>query len=67
MSSELAKHPHSSCDAAAAESIGVFAEPEMAVRQLTPTTSFLVIASDGVFEFMPSQTVVDMVSSQLLP
>lgn len=45
----------------AAERIGVFAEPEVVTRQLTAQNPFIVIASDGVFEFLPSQSVVDMV------
>ncbi len=50
------------CDAAA-ETIGVCAEPELAIRNLTPANPFFLIGSDGIFEFMPSQTVVDMVST----
>eukprot|EP00798_Chlamydomonas_sp_ICE-L_P016616 gene16616-22859_t len=46
----------------AAERIGVFAEPEVVSRQLTSHHPFLVIASDGVWEFLPSQSVIDMVS-----
>eukprot|EP00736_Rhodelphis_marinus_P000611 Rmarinus@m.26729 len=45
-----------------AEQIGVCAEPEVLVKDLTPRDEFLIIASDGVFEFMPSQLVVDIVS-----
>ena len=45
----------------AAERIGVFAEPEIMIRQLTRTNPFLVLASDGVWEFLSSQSVVDMV------
>jgi serine/threonine protein phosphatase PrpC len=40
----------------------VFAEPELEFRYLGPHDSFLIIASDGVFEFISSQRVVDMVS-----
>lgn len=47
--------------AAAAETIGVCAEPELAIHNLTPANPFFLIGSDGIFEFMPSQTVVDMV------
>lgn len=47
---------------AAAERIGVFAEPELEFRHLGPNDAFLIIASDGVFEFISSQRVVDMVS-----
>lgn len=45
-----------------AETIGVVATPEIVVLELTPNHSFFVIASDGVFEFLSSQTVVDMVA-----
>jgi serine/threonine protein phosphatase PrpC len=44
-----------------AEKIGVIADPEVSVVRLTPKHPFFVIASDGVFEFMSSQTVVNMV------
>lgn len=46
----------------AAEMIGVCAEPELAIRNLTPANPFFLIGSDGIFEFMPSQSVVDMIS-----
>ncbi|XP_057475233.1 probable protein phosphatase 2C 35 [Actinidia eriantha] len=45
-----------------AESIGVVAIPEVSMVQLTPDHLFFVIASDGVFEFLSSQTVVEMVT-----
>ncbi|XP_031487553.1 protein phosphatase 2C and cyclic nucleotide-binding/kinase domain-containing protein [Nymphaea colorata] len=45
-----------------AESIGVVATPEVAVMELTANHPFFVIASDGVFEFISSQMVVDMVA-----
>jgi serine/threonine protein phosphatase PrpC len=44
-----------------AESIGVVAEPEIFVVELKPSHQFFVVASDGVFEFLSSQTVIDMV------
>lgn len=44
-----------------AETIGVVATPEIVVLELTPNHPFFVLASDGVFEFLSSQTVVDMV------
>lgn len=47
-----------------AETIGVVANPEIVVLELTPEYPFFVVASDGVFEFLSSQTVVDMVSGQ---
>lgn len=44
-----------------AETIGVVATPEIVILELTPDHPFFVLASDGVFEFLSSQTVVDMV------
>ncbi|KAL2979809.1 hypothetical protein AAZX31_13G193600 [Glycine max] len=46
-----------------AETIGVIAVPEVSTVQLTPNHLFFVVASDGVFEFLSSQTVVDMAAS----
>ncbi|XP_008775719.1 probable protein phosphatase 2C 35 [Phoenix dactylifera] len=45
-----------------AESIGVVAVPEVMTVRITPSHLFFVVASDGVFEFLSSQAVVDMVS-----
>ncbi|XP_076935695.1 protein phosphatase 2C and cyclic nucleotide-binding/kinase domain-containing protein-like isoform X1 [Bidens hawaiensis] len=50
-----------------AETIGVVANPEIVALDLTPDHLFFVIASDGVFEFLSSQAVVDMVSSYTDP
>ena len=44
-----------------AEKIGVVSEPEVSTLQLMPNHLFFVVASDGVFEFISSQAVVDMV------
>ena len=44
-----------------AEKIGVVATPEVSIVQLTPNHLFFVVASDGVFEFLSSQAVVNMV------
>ncbi|XP_022856871.1 protein phosphatase 2C and cyclic nucleotide-binding/kinase domain-containing protein-like [Olea europaea var. sylvestris] len=44
-----------------AETVGVVANPEIVVLELTSNNPFFVIASDGVFEFLSSQTVVEMV------
>ena len=44
-----------------AETIGVVANPEIVVFELTQDHPFFVLASDGVFEFLSSQTVVEMV------
>ncbi|CAJ2658527.1 unnamed protein product [Trifolium pratense] len=49
------------------ETIGVIAVPEVLTVKLTPNHLFFVVASDGVFEFLSSQTVVDMASSYADP
>ncbi|XWS39092.1 hypothetical protein CRYUN_Cryun18bG0020500 [Craigia yunnanensis] len=50
-----------------AEKIGVIAVPEISVVRLTPNHLFFVVASDGVFEFLPSQTVVNMAAAYTDP
>lgn len=45
-----------------AEKIGVVAVPEVSVLQLQPNHKFFIIASDGVFEFLSSQIVAEMVA-----
>uniref|UniRef100_A0A7N0UPY0 protein-serine/threonine phosphatase n=1 Tax=Kalanchoe fedtschenkoi TaxID=63787 RepID=A0A7N0UPY0_KALFE len=45
-----------------AEKIGVVAVPEVSTVKLNSNHLFLVIASDGIFEFLSSQAVVNMVS-----
>lgn len=45
---------------AAAEAVGVTAQPEMLSRQLTENDEVLILASDGIFEFMTNQEVMDM-------
>ncbi|KAF0696353.1 hypothetical protein As57867_012864, partial [Aphanomyces stellatus] len=45
------------------EELGVFAEPEIVTKTLSPHDKFIVIASDGVFEFLTSQAVVNMVKA----
>lgn len=51
---------------AMAERIGVIAVPEVKEVKITPEHLFFVVASDGVFEFLSSQTVVNMVSYLIL-
>ncbi|ETV89480.1 AGC protein kinase, variant 1 [Aphanomyces astaci] len=46
-----------------AESLGVFATPEIASLQLTSNDRYVIIASDGVFEFLTNQAVVDIVKT----
>lgn len=43
------------------EELGVVAEPEILCKALNLHDRFIVIASDGVFEFLTSQNVVDIV------
>ncbi|KAE8717689.1 Protein phosphatase 2C and cyclic nucleotide-binding/kinase domain-containing protein [Hibiscus syriacus] len=50
-----------------AETIGVISVPEIKVVKLTPNHLFFVVASDGVFEFLPSQTVVNMAAAYTDP
>ena len=45
---------------AIAEELGVIAEPEMLARDLSPDDKILVLASDGVFEFLTNQSVIDI-------
>ncbi|XP_024362435.1 probable protein phosphatase 2C 35 [Physcomitrium patens] len=45
-----------------AEKIGVTAVPEVLCLELRPRHPFFLIASDGVFEFLSSQAVVDIVA-----
>jgi serine/threonine protein phosphatase PrpC len=43
-----------------ADRIGVFAKPEMLTMELTGNEEILVIASDGIFEFITNQGVIDI-------
>ena len=43
-----------------AEDLGVFAEPEIITRELTAQDKIIVLASDGVFEFLTNQSVIDI-------
>ncbi|VEU35633.1 unnamed protein product [Pseudo-nitzschia multistriata] len=45
---------------AMAEELGVFAEPEMLTREIKPEDRVIVIASDGIFEFLTNQSVIDI-------
>ncbi|KAG9416297.1 WD repeat-containing protein 63 [Aphanomyces cochlioides] len=50
-----------------AETLGVFAVPEIASLQLTPHDRYIIIASDGVFEFLTNQAVVDIIKTYTDP
>jgi serine/threonine protein phosphatase PrpC len=43
-----------------AEKLGVYAEPEMVTINLDPDDKIIVLASDGVFEFLTNQSVIDI-------
>jgi serine/threonine protein phosphatase PrpC len=45
---------------AIAEELGVIALPEMLTHDLTPEDKIIVLASDGVFEFLTNQSVIDI-------
>nr|CCA19237.1 cGMPdependent protein kinase putative [Albugo laibachii Nc14] len=46
-----------------AEGLGVIAAPEITSIHISRDDVFIVIASDGVFEFLTSQAVVDLIKS----
>ena len=50
-----------------AEKIGVNADPEILSVDLTVNDKYLVIASDGIFEFLTNQDVIDMCSASDCP
>lgn len=42
--------------------VGVIAEPEIQHLELTSDYKFLILASDGIWEFLSNQAVVEMVA-----
>lgn len=46
-----------------AESLGVVADPEFTVQPIAANDKYIIIASDGVFEFLTNQMTADMISS----
>ena len=50
--------------AAAAEDIGVIADPEITMVKLQADQPFAILATDGVWEFISSQKAVDIVSEE---
>lgn len=48
-----------------AERIGVVAVPEICLKRLSGRSKFAVIASDGVFEFLASQNVADILNRRV--
>ena len=47
---------------AAAETVGVHAEPEIMTATLDKTSAILILASDGVWEFLTSQDALNIVA-----
>lgn len=43
------------------------AEPEILSRKLVPEDKYLIVCSDGVFEFLTNEEVIDMVHSHTDP
>ncbi len=43
--------------------MGVTSEPECTEKELTPVDKFMILASDGVWEFIESQDAVDIVGN----
>ena len=50
-----------------AESLGVTAEPEILIRRILPKDKYVILASDGVFEFLTNQMVADIVVEKTNP
>lgn len=50
-----------------AKKVGVCAEPEILHWDISPDDRFAVVASDGVFEFITSQNVVEMLAKHADP
>lgn len=50
-----------------AHEVGVVARPEVASMQLTGDEEFMVLASDGVWEFMDEQAVIDVIQAEATP
>ena len=49
------------------ESVGVFAVPELLSKDLGDNDKYVIIASDGVWEFLTNQTVLNMVAAYKSP
>jgi len=50
-----------------AASVGVIAEPDVIHHKLTESDRFIIIASDGVWEFISNEEAVEMVASCMSP
>ena len=45
------------------ESLGVYAEPELTTHQMVKEDEYIVVASDGIWEFMTNQQCLDLITS----
>lgn len=43
--------------------VGVTSEPELNIRELDPDDAFIILASDGVWEFIGNQEAVDIIGA----
>ena len=43
--------------------VGVTSQPECTVIELTPADKFIVLASDGVWEFIESQEAIEIIGA----
>ncbi|CAM9123953.1 unnamed protein product, partial [Phaeothamnion confervicola] len=51
----------------AVKGVGVIADPEVTIHDIAEGDKFLLMGSDGVWEFIPSQTAIDLVAAKLKP
>lgn len=42
---------------------GVIPDPEITILEVTSQDQFIVIASDGVWEFLPNETIAEIVEN----
>lgn len=49
----------------AVKEVGVIPEPDVIVHNINDTDKFMILASDGVWEFISSQEAIDIVNDQL--
>ena len=45
-----------------AESVGVISEPEIIVKDLDSTVKYIVLASDGVWDYLSGDDIIDIVT-----